>query len=460
MNYSPTFDNCSFPYNAQPPQFNLFCEHFSECALQQTPPCFRAYGEQQSWPMQQQLPHLYWDQYAEPEQENFQSEQPWQPTFCDQWQQEIPTFEIQGLTTQGKLKRRKELSITEAPLTVAAATKFQEIECPTTSVYSNPSFTDSHYALNSTNVDSLMSDDCMSASIDISECVYEPYDHNYTVADFEKLVASFRELAMIHDCNSFFIVLIYDFTTASAQLSDNVYYDGDNLKLVYCEMDFDADVCEPEIDFTVVDFTPCFGHSNVTNSAFSIDRVHILACSVFYDCTDLNALLDDESDAYDDRYTVFDDVKVEMTDFENACIDLNLELELEFAEFLNSEEFIVCKLHGNDPVEAVGEQRILNDAVDESIKDLGELQYFLGFEVAGSRKGIYLCQRKYALDIFEETGMIGSKPCSTTFLSNTSSLYKDENYLDNPSAYRKLIGKLFYLTNTRPDLCFTVNLLS
>ncbi|BAT73482.1 hypothetical protein VIGAN_01097000 [Vigna angularis var. angularis] len=56
--------------------------------------------------------------------------------------------------------------------------------------------------------------------------------------------------------------------------------------------------------------------------------------------------------------------------------------------------------------------------------------------------------------------MLGCKPCSTPFLSDTSSLYKVESYLDNPNSYRRLIGKLFYLTNTRPDLCFSVNLLS
>ncbi|XP_047153119.1 uncharacterized mitochondrial protein AtMg00810-like [Vigna umbellata] len=94
------------------------------------------------------------------------------------------------------------------------------------------------------------------------------------------------------------------------------------------------------------------------------------------------------------------------------------------------------------------------------IKDIGELKYFLGFEVARSKKGIHLCQRKYALDILEETRMLGSKPCSTPFLSNTNSLYKTENYLDNPSLYCRLIGKLLYLTNTRPNLCFTINFLS
>ncbi|XP_052724064.1 uncharacterized mitochondrial protein AtMg00810-like [Vigna angularis] len=94
------------------------------------------------------------------------------------------------------------------------------------------------------------------------------------------------------------------------------------------------------------------------------------------------------------------------------------------------------------------------------IKNLGELKYFLGLEVARSRKGIHLCQRKYALDILEETRMLGCKPSSTPFLSDTSTLYKLDSYLDDPSPYRRLIGKLLYLTNTRPDLCFTVNLLS
>ncbi|WVZ15611.1 hypothetical protein V8G54_013177 [Vigna mungo] len=86
--------------------------------------------------------------------------------------------------------------------------------------------------------------------------------------------------------------------------------------------------------------------------------------------------------------------------------------------------------------------------------------YGLKQAIARSRKGIHVCQRKYALDILEKTGMLGSKPSSTPYLSNNNSLYKAEDYIDNPSDYRRLIGKLFYLTNTRPDLFFTVNLLT
>lgn len=44
------------------------------------------------------------------------------------------------------------------------------------------------------------------------------------------------------------------------------------------------------------------------------------------------------------------------------------------------------------------------------MKDLGKLKYFLGFEVARNDYGFYISQRKYALDIIAETGLLGAKP--------------------------------------------------
>ena len=46
-------------------------------------------------------------------------------------------------------------------------------------------------------------------------------------------------------------------------------------------------------------------------------------------------------------------------------------------------------------------------------KDLGKLKYFMGIEIAQSSSGVVISQRKYALDILEETGMLDCKPVDT-----------------------------------------------
>ncbi|KAL2922825.1 Retrovirus-related Pol polyprotein from transposon TNT 1-94 [Bienertia sinuspersici] len=94
------------------------------------------------------------------------------------------------------------------------------------------------------------------------------------------------------------------------------------------------------------------------------------------------------------------------------------------------------------------------------MKDLGLLKYFLGIEVARSNEGIFLCQRKYTLDIIAETGLLGARPATFPIEQNHTLATADGPLLTDPEIYRRLVGRLIYLSFTRPDLAYTVHILA
>ncbi|RVX17827.1 Retrovirus-related Pol polyprotein from transposon RE1 [Vitis vinifera] len=93
-------------------------------------------------------------------------------------------------------------------------------------------------------------------------------------------------------------------------------------------------------------------------------------------------------------------------------------------------------------------------------KDLGKLKYFLGIEIAQSSSGVVLSQRKYALDILEETGMLDCKPVDTPMDPNVKLIPGQGEPLGDHGRYRRLVGKLNYLTITRLDISFPVSVVS
>ncbi|XP_065859997.1 uncharacterized mitochondrial protein AtMg00810-like [Euphorbia lathyris] len=94
-----------------------------------------------------------------------------------------------------------------------------------------------------------------------------------------------------------------------------------------------------------------------------------------------------------------------------------------------------------------------------SIKDLGSLHYFLGFEFSRNSKGLHMCQRKYILELLQDLDFLTCKPASSPALPNHKPS-PNASPLSNITSYRQLIGKLLYITHTRPELSYIVNTLS
>ncbi|GJS52929.1 putative RNA-directed DNA polymerase [Tanacetum coccineum] len=120
--------------------------------------------------------------------------------------------------------------------------------------------------------------------------------------------------------------------------------------------------------------------------------------------------------------------------------------------FSNDNETHVCRLRKS----LYG----LKQASRNCIKDLSLLKYFLGIKVAKTKDGLVLSQQKYTLDILENNGKMGCKPSAFPIEQGLKLDKGESESRVNVSQYRRLIGRLLYLQATRPDITYSVNILS
>ena len=94
------------------------------------------------------------------------------------------------------------------------------------------------------------------------------------------------------------------------------------------------------------------------------------------------------------------------------------------------------------------------------LKDLGELHYCLGPEIWREDGKTMVIQRNYTREILKRFNMHECKEASTPLEQNVKLSSVDETKEVNGTLYRQLVGSLNYLTTTRPDISYSVNILS
>ena len=93
---------------------------------------------------------------------------------------------------------------------------------------------------------------------------------------------------------------------------------------------------------------------------------------------------------------------------------------------INVDDIIIT---GSDKEGITSTKAFLKSTFD--IKDLDELEYFLGIKICRSNEGLFLTQRKYTLDLLNEAGELGRRVAKTPFEEGYKVLHEGE-FEDNP----------------------------
>jgi hypothetical protein len=144
--------------------------------------------------------------------------------------------------------------------------------------------------------------------------------------------------------------------------------------------------------------------------------------------------------------------------FEIGLIDPTL-----FTKKVNGELFI-CQIYVDDIIFG-SFNKIFNDEFAKLMTDkfemsmMGELKFFLGFEVRQLRRGTFINQAKYIQDMLKKFNMDSGVKGAKTTMPTKVTLELDPNGKEvDQKLYRSMIGSLLYLCASKPDIMLSVGM--
>jgi hypothetical protein len=131
-----------------------------------------------------------------------------------------------------------------------------------------------------------------------------------------------------------------------------------------------------------------------------------------------------------------------------------------FTKIIDNELFL-CQIYVDDIIFGSTNKEFCKEFGDMMSREfemsmIGELNYFLGFQIKQLKEGTFIHQEKYTRDILKKFKMDDCKPIKTPMPTNGHLDLDETGKSIDQKLYRSLIGSLLYLTASRPDIMFSV----
>ncbi|KAK2967836.1 hypothetical protein RJ640_001778 [Escallonia rubra] len=149
---------------------------------------------------------------------------------------------------------------------------------------------------------------------------------------------------------------------------------------------------------------------------------------------------------------------------ENGFVRCPHEYAFYVKEHKNGDVLYVC-LYGDDLIFTVNNPSMFDEFKDAMARelemmDMGLMSYYLGLEVKQMKDGIFMSQEGCANEVLKKFKMLDSKPVKTPRVCGVKLRKFDGGKKVDSTLFKSLVGSLRYLTCTRPDILFSVVLVS
>jgi hypothetical protein len=89
---------------------------------------------------------------------------------------------------------------------------------------------------------------------------------------------------------------------------------------------------------------------------------------------------------------------------------------------------------------------------------MGELKFFLGFQIKKLKDDTFISRIKYTHDMLKKFDMDKGKPIKTPMPSNGHLNLNEDGKSVDQKVYRSMIGSLLYLCASRPDIMLSLRM--